>query len=117
MRQCRIAALSMLILCASMRLASGLLAVRGRIEREGDLVHLVAHRLEDWSEKLLLLSQGPEMLEVPAANADELRRGTADAAEGDPQHPRTRAARLPKHLPARHPRNVRDLIPKSRDFH
>jgi len=56
------------------------------------------------------------MPDPPASNADEFRRGSADAAEGDPVSVRLRAARLPKHLPARHPRNVRDLVPKSRDF-
>jgi len=94
-----------------------LLVVKGRIEREGDIVHLVAHRLDDWSEKLLLLSEAAAMPDPSTSNADELRRGSADAAEGDPVSVRLRAARLPKHLPARHPRNVHDFVPKSRDFH
>jgi len=115
-----------------------LLIVRGRIEREGDIVHLVAHRLEDASAHLLLLSDAAEALAALGPNpaADELGRGGADPVPGEAGHPRGRGGRLPKavlealkahpalrgkaHLPprapARHPRQVRDLVPKSRDF-
>jgi len=67
-----------------------LMIVKGRVQREGDIIHLVAHRLEDASDRLLLLTEP----------------GTA----GNP------ARRLSPHSPARHPREVRNLVPKSRDF-
>ncbi len=115
-----------------------LLVVRGRIEREGDIVHLVAHRMDDASAHLLLLSDAAEALAALGPNqaADELGRGGADPIAGEAGHPRGRGGRLPQavlealkahpalrgraHLPprapARHPRQVHDLIPKSRDF-
>ncbi|GER08798.1 hypothetical protein JCM17843_31080 [Kordiimonadales bacterium JCM 17843] len=94
-----------------------LLKVKGRIEREGDIVHLVAHRMDDCSDQLLLLSESPDMLDVPICKADEIKYGSADPIEGDLHPSRLRAGRLSKHRPVRHPRNVRDLVPKSRDFH
>ena len=74
---------------------SRLLRVRGYIQREGDIIHVVATHLEDWTERLMDLA--PEALPAPIAHADEVKRP----------------------LPApssRHPRNVR-VIPNSRDFH
>ena len=115
-----------------------LLMVRGRIEREGDIVHLVAHRLEDASAHLLLLSDAAEALAAlgPSRAADELGRGGADPMPGEAMHPRGRGGRLPQAVlealkahpalrgktrlppraPVRHPRELRDLVPKSRDF-
>jgi len=102
--------------------------VRGRVQRHGDIIHLVAHRIADVSDKLLLLSEKPEALAQPTAGGDELGAGTADAAPGDCVHPRARAGRLPQdamdalkgklppHTPARHPRELRNILPKSRDF-
>ncbi len=114
-----------------------LLVVRGRIEREGDIVHLVARRIEDWSERLLLLSELPEMLDPPTAHSDEPRHGAGDPVpEEEGFRPRAdggsrerdgkaRSATLvaaledqrPPHLPVRHRVELRDLTPRSRDFH
>jgi len=71
-----------------------LMIIRGRVQREGDIIHLVAHRLEDASDRLLLLSE----------------------AAGKPAPPAGELVPLPPRPPARHPRDVRDLVPKSRDF-
>ena len=68
-------------------LGARLVLVRGRIQRAGDIVHLVADRLEDLTGWLDLLT--PE-------------EGTAPPPG-------------PVAFPSRHPRNVR-TIPKSRDF-
>jgi len=110
--------------------ASRLVVVKGRIERAGDIVHLVADRLEDWSEKLLLLSEAADRLDPPMSTADEVRCGTGDPVAGNSVPIRARGERLPgsviepskarteqQHAPARHLRHVRHLIPKSRDFH
>ena len=73
-------------------MTSRLALVRGRIQRTGNIVHLVADSLEDITGWLALLSEH-----------------TAMAA----RH-RTHHAAIP--TAARHPRNQR-VIPRSRDFH
>ncbi len=76
-----------------------LLLVRGRIERAGEIIHVVAGRLEDKTGWLSLLSDDLRPLANPLAHADEVVR---------PGYDRQPAAR--------HPRQMR-VIPKSRDFH
>ncbi|MDE0416186.1 MAG: error-prone DNA polymerase [bacterium] len=68
-------------------LGARLVLVKGRIQRAGDIVHLVADRLEDLTGWLDLL--------------------TPDEGSAPPPGPVA--------FPSRHPRNVR-TIPKSRDF-
>jgi error-prone DNA polymerase len=76
-----------------------LLLVRGRIERAGEIIHVVAGRIEDRTGWLSLLSEDLEPLSSSVARADEVVR---------PGHHRQPAAR--------HPRQMR-VIPRSRDFH
>jgi error-prone DNA polymerase len=83
-----------------------LLVVHGRIQRHQDIIHVVSARIEDRSEWLLsLLDDADEMMRIPIANADEVRRPEPGSARS-PVHPRW----------AGHPRHER-IIPKSRDFH
>ena len=77
-----------------------ILELAGRLQREGDIIHLIAHRVTDRSEWLNLLSEQGHSL-ASLARADEVKR------------PVPPGSRQPA---ARHPRNVR-VIPKSRDFH
>jgi len=72
-----------------------LIAVRGRVQRDGDIIHVVADHLEDRSDALNRLAD--TTMPTPIARADEVKRPVRSP------HPR-------------HPRNVR-IIPKSRDFH
>ncbi len=72
-----------------------LIEVRGMVQRDEDVIHVVAHRLEDRTEALVRLSNDP--FEVPLARADEVVKPVSAHAQ-------------------RHPRDVR-IIPKSRDFH
>ncbi len=74
---------------------SRLLAVEGYVQRDAEIIHVVAQHLEDRSDALQRLA--PDDLRPSMAHADEVNRP----------------------LPAptsRHPRNVQ-IIPKSRDFH
>lgn len=82
-----------------------LLIVEGQLQREDGVTHLVARRLYDASHELLRLSEGAEDLPLPTTPADEAK------------HPVAGDRRLPPFKPSMHPRNVRGLIPKSRDFH
>jgi error-prone DNA polymerase len=84
-------------------MGSRLAFVRGRLQRQDGVTHIVADDVADRSVELLRLSD--EKLKLPATAADEALRPTA----GD--------TRLPTYRPAMHPRNVKGLVPKSRDFH
>ncbi|SLN76669.1 error-prone DNA polymerase [Roseisalinus antarcticus] len=76
-----------------------LLVIHGYVQRDVEIIHVVAQHLEDRSDALLRLA--PDGLAPPMAHADEVNRPVQ--------------GRLP--APARgHPRNAR-IIPKSRDFH
>ena len=74
---------------------SRLLMVEGYVQRDVEIIHVIATHLEDRSDALLRLA--PDAMEPALAHADEVARPIA-AERG------------------RHPRNVR-VIPKSRDFH
>ena len=117
-----------------------LVKIIGEVQRAGDVIHVVAHRLEDLTADLDELSddelpevvaradhiKSPVRSHTPAeremdflANADEVRRGS----HGEEYLRESRSQRDKRHspkptVPARgtHPRNVR-VIPKSRDFH
>ncbi len=74
---------------------SRLIDIRGIIQRDSDVIHVVSDHLTDRSDALQRLSN--DIMDVPLARADEVRKP------------------LP-HSVHRHPRDVR-IIPKSRDFH
>jgi len=74
---------------------SRLIVIHGYVQRDVDVIHVVAERLEDRSDALLRLS--PEGMATAMAHADEVNK-PVPAGRG------------------RHPRHV-EIIPKSRDFH
>ena len=74
---------------------SRLIDIRGMVQRDSDVIHVVAHDLRDRSDALERLSN--DIMEVPLARADEVRKSLPNSMD-------------------RHPRDVR-IIPKSRDFH
>lgn len=78
-------------------MAARLLVVHGRVQTDGRVIHVVADRLENRSDRLDALSD--ERLQQPIARGDEVVRPKPDQVgiKG-------------------HPRNAR-IIPKSRDFH
>jgi error-prone DNA polymerase len=81
-------------------MGSRLMLVRGRVQKTGEIIHVVANTIEDKSSWLPLLTEDGSLMRPPLARADEVAR------PGPDPHPPA----------ARHPRNVR-VIPKSRDFH
>ncbi len=88
-----------------------LILIRGRVQRQDDIIHVVSSVLEDRSDMLATLveGRGPPM-PIAIANADEVRRP-------DPGQARNREGpRLAQPARAHHPRNQR-IIPPSRDFH
>ncbi|OYU36983.1 error-prone DNA polymerase [Novosphingobium sp. PASSN1] len=83
----------------SVVMGARLMEVRGRVEYDDEVIHVIAQHLTDASEGLARLSD--DALQPAMARADEVNRPIP--------------GRVPP--PARsHPRDVR-VIPKSRDFH
>jgi error-prone DNA polymerase len=81
-------------------LGAALLLVRGRVQRSPEgVVHVIAEALEDRTQALRALSDGPG--DPPLARADEIRRA--------PGHPRNQR---PVPLAA-----TSNALPRSRDFH
>ncbi len=72
-------------------MGSRLLLVQGRLQKHGDIIHVVTEHLEDWTHHLVGLSD--DEVPRPITDPDRWRQQTS-----------------------RHPRNVR-IMPKSRDFH
>ncbi|MEP2028423.1 MAG: error-prone DNA polymerase [Paracoccaceae bacterium] len=72
-----------------------LISVRGYVQRDEDVIHVVVQHLEDRTDALARLANEP--VPIALSHADEVQRP------------------IPDH-PSRHPRDVR-VIPKSRDFH
>ena len=57
-------------------LAASLFAVRGRIEREGEFVHLVAHQLTDLSDELVSVGTRDAAFPLPHGRGDEFHHGS-----------------------------------------
>ncbi|MCB1433064.1 MAG: error-prone DNA polymerase, partial [Alphaproteobacteria bacterium] len=83
-------------------MGSRLMVVRGRVQRTGDIIHVVAAKIEDRTPWLTLLTEDGSLMKNALARADEVVKGGPGGSVRSPA--------------ARHPRNVR-VLPKSRDFH
>ena len=114
-------------------MGSRLMEVRGRVEYDDEVIHVIAHHMTDATHQLAKLSE--DMLPTPIARADHVNNPLPDAHKrpppekddsyapleawqegqgGEAIRPRNMIDELP---PTRgHPRNAR-IIPKSRDFH
>ncbi|WP_374643655.1 error-prone DNA polymerase [Tabrizicola sp.] len=56
-------------------LSSGMIAVQGRIQREGEVVHLVAHRISDLARDLASVGEREEAFPLSHGRGDEFRHG------------------------------------------
>ncbi|MEP9380340.1 error-prone DNA polymerase [Aquabacter sp. CN5-332] len=56
-------------------LGAGMMAVWGRIQREGEVVHLVAHRMTDLSAELASIGERERSFPIPHGRGDEVRHG------------------------------------------
>jgi error-prone DNA polymerase len=83
-----------------------LLEVRGRVEYDDEVIHVIATHLADATHMLSQLSYDP--LTADMARADEVNRPLRSTACAPQPHE--------AQISHRHPRDVR-IIPKSRDFH
>lgn len=74
-------------------IAGRLLRVTGRIERDGQVTHLVAEQIEDISPLLATLGR-PVAIEANDGRADETRRPAGGSIRSPAQHPREQARKL-----------------------
>ena len=109
-----------------------LMEVRGRVEYDDEVIHVIAHHMTDASRELYRLSE--DMLQAPIARADHCNnplpsklnpRDDLRSGADDPYKPAVEPWQEPSpgnrecgyHGPAGgHPRDVR-IMPPSRDFH
>ncbi|WP_287095239.1 OB-fold nucleic acid binding domain-containing protein, partial [Mesorhizobium sp.] len=93
-------------------LSASMMAVRGRIQREGEVVHLVAQRLTDLSAELASVGQRDAAFPLPHGRGDQVRHGGSgpDPREAPSHRARTRDIYIPDlHIDA--------IKVRSRDFH
>lgn len=102
-----------------------LMEVRGRVEYDDEVIHVIAHHMTDATASLHALSD--DLLQAPVARADHVTSPLPSGANKlsqsrtesrSPLRPRDLIDELPAQgsIHRGHPRNLR-IIPKSRDFH
>ncbi len=92
-----------------------LMEVRGRVEYDDEVIHVIAHHMTDATASLLALSD--DLLASPVARADHVSSPLPEKHQG-PLKSRSPTDELPE--TRGHPRNLRILprmLPPSRDFH
>ena len=87
-------------------LSSRLLAVKGRLQRDGAVIHIIAQHFTDFTPQLLKLAGGYELGDVVLARADE-GRNDSPAGREEPSHRRREAEQ----------RLARAALPGGRNFH
>jgi error-prone DNA polymerase len=87
-----------------------MIAARGRIQREGEVVHLIVEELHDLSELLRSLGEREERFSLPHGRGDQVTHGGGpDSREALGRKPRTLL------IPDR--RHEAGIKPATRDFH
>jgi error-prone DNA polymerase len=78
-------------------MAASMMSVRGRIQREGEVVHLVAHHMADLSSELASVGDRDLAFPLPHGRGDQVRHGGSgpDPRELPPKGPRTRGIYIP----------------------
>ena len=78
-------------------LTASMLGIDGRIQREGDVVHLIAWKLFDLSDLLASVGGRDAPFPLPHGRGDEFARGPSapDARDGRPKGPKARDIYIP----------------------
>ena len=79
-------------------LGAQLMAVRGRVQKEGLVIHIVAETLIDRTDLLRRLAETDHALEAPVARADRVKR-PSDSGRPPPAHARPRRSRRRSPMP------------------
>ncbi|MBZ9848066.1 error-prone DNA polymerase [Mesorhizobium sp. CA14] len=92
-------------------LSAGMIAVRGRIQREGEVVHLVARKISDLSAELASVGEREGSFPVPHGRGDQVRNGDSgpDPRELPPKGLRSRDIYIPD-------LHIDNIKVKTRDF-
>ncbi|MEM9500934.1 MAG: error-prone DNA polymerase [Pseudomonadota bacterium] len=92
-----------------------LMEVRGRVEYDDEVIHVIAHHMSDATDQLYSLSD--DMLNAPIARADHVNSPLV-GRKTPPEKQGVKTRDMIDELPnvSGHPRDHR-IIPKSRDFH
>ncbi|MBJ7510054.1 MAG: hypothetical protein JHC97_02175 [Brevundimonas sp.] len=88
-------------------LSSSLLIVDGKVQREGEVVHIVATKLHDGSDLLASVGDRGDTFPLPHGRGDEVYHGSAP----DPRQARPKARDI--YIPDLHLDTIR---PRTRDF-
>ncbi|RYE49813.1 MAG: error-prone DNA polymerase [Hyphomicrobiales bacterium] len=88
-------------------LGSRLMAVRGEVQKEGLVVHVIARQVFDMTPMLLDLASGLDIGEGMISNADEGKTGPHGSARGSDKQHELEAER----------KRIRDALPSGRNFH
>ncbi len=92
-------------------LSASMIAVRGRTQREGEVVHLVAQRLTDLSAELASVGERHAAFPLPHGRGDEFHHGSPTP---DPRSPRPTGVRTRDiYIPDLH---IDTITVKTRDF-
>jgi len=92
-------------------MGASMLAARGRIQREGEVVHLVAHRLADLSADLATVGSREAAFPLPHGRGDQVKAsGGPDPRELPPKGLRTRDIYIPD-------LHIDTIKVRSRNFH
>jgi error-prone DNA polymerase len=75
-------------------LVANMLGVEGRVQREGQVVHIVVDRLIDLSDRLASISDQQEPFKLPHGRGDEFHHGSGDVDHRD-RPPRVRDIYIP----------------------
>jgi error-prone DNA polymerase len=65
-------------------LGASMMAVHGRVQREGEVVHLIANQLTDMSAELASVGEREESFPLPHGRGDEFHHGGSPDARGLP---------------------------------
>ena len=77
-------------------LGASMMAVHGRVQREGEVVHLIANQLTDMSAELAGVGERDQSFPLPHGRGDEFHHGGSPDARGlPPQGLRTRDIYIP----------------------
>jgi error-prone DNA polymerase len=88
-------------------LGSRMMAVRGELQKEGLVVHVIAREVYDMTGELLAIAGGQDFGDAVIANADEGKSGPKGSARKVDKPTGTAAER----------KRIHDALPSGRNFH
>ena len=92
---------------AGLKISARLLAVRGQLQREGLVTHIVAKSFHDLTPELLKLADGQDVGDGVLARADEVKKGSRPDPRDDAERRRREAL----------DRQTWAALPEGRNFH